>query len=177
MFALSRAGVLFRTIVCTVGWAFCMAEAAELPWRVRMDGFGPIRVGMTRVQAERAAGLPLSDDRAVSGAYCYYLDFTRGVTGVAIMFTEGRIARVDVLAAGYATLSGARIGDTETRLRDLYGGRAQFSPHKYLGSSGNYVTIVSANGRYAVQFETHHGRITRYRAGRFPEVGLVEGCN
>ena len=73
------------------------AEGADLvpdsAWRVRMDGFGPIRIGMTRVQAERAAGMALSDDRELRLAYCYYLDFTRGFKGVIFMVTEGRIAR------------------------------------------------------------------------------------
>ena len=153
------------------------ANATDSAWRTRVDGFGPIRIGMTRAQAERAAGLPLSDDRAVSSAYCYYLDFTRGIKGVIFMVTEGRISRVDVLSPGYATLSGARIGDTEARLQELYGEHAKFAPHKYLGAAGNYVTITSRDGRYAVQFETKHGRVFRFRAGKFPEVALTEGCD
>jgi hypothetical protein len=164
-------------LVCAVLWVAGEARAAEPAWRTRMDSFGPVRIGMTRAQAERAAGLPLADDRAVSAAYCYYLDFTRGIKGVVFMFTEGRIARVDVLAAGYATLSGARIGDSEARLRELYGERAKFLPHKYLGAAGNYVTVTAVDGRHAVQFETKHGRVFRYRAGKFPEVALVEGCD
>ncbi|MCE9640496.1 MAG: hypothetical protein K8S22_10170 [Betaproteobacteria bacterium] len=154
-----------------------VAAAADAAWRTRVDGFGPLRIGMTRTQAERAAGLALSDDRALSSAYCYYLDFTRGIKGVIFMVTEGRISRVDVLAPGYATVSGARIGDTEERLLALYGERAKFSPHKYLGAAGNYVTVSSSDGRHAVQFETRHGRVFRYRAGKFPEVALAEGCN
>src|SRR5471032_524091 len=143
--------------------------AADSAWRTRVDGFGPVRIWMTRAQAERAAGLPMSDDRELTSAYCYYLDFTRSIKGVIFMVTEGRISRVDVLAAGYATLSGARIGDTEARLRELYGERAKFAPHKYLGAAGNYVTINSSDGRHAVQFETKHGRVFRFRAGKFPE--------
>jgi hypothetical protein len=154
-----------------------IAAAADATWRTRVDGFGPIRIGMTRTQAERAAGLKLSDDRALSSAYCYYLDFTRGIKGVIFMVTEGRISRVDVLAPGYATVSGARIGDSEETLRTLYGERAKFSPHKYLGAAGNYVMVSAGDGRHAVQFETRHGRVFRYRAGKFPEVALTEGCN
>jgi len=153
------------------------AHAAESTWRTRVDGIGPVRVGMTRAEAERAAGLPLSDDRELASAYCYYLDFTRGIKGVIFMMTESRIARVDVLVPGYATVSGAQIGDTEERLREIYGARATIEPHKYLGTAGHYITVRSGNGRYAVQFETRHGRVIRYRAGRFPEVALAEGCN
>ena len=54
---------------------------------------------------------------------------------------------------------------------------AKFSLHKYLGAAGNYVTASSSDGRPAVQFEAWHGRVFRYRAGKFPEVTLVEGCN
>lgn len=152
-------------------------DAADAAWRTRVDGFGPIRIGMTRAQAERVAAMALSDDRELSSAYCYYLDFTRGLKGVIFMVTEGRISRVDILAPGFATLSGAQVGNTEARLKEIYGERAKFTPHKYLGAAGNYVTVMSADGRYAVQFETKHGRVFRYRAGKFPEVALVEGCN
>ena len=153
------------------------AQAADATWRTRVDGIGPVRIGMTRGEAERAAGLPLSDDRELGSAYCYYLDFTRGIKGVIFMLTEGRIARVDVLAPGYATVSGARVGDTEDRLQEIYGARATVEPHKYLGAAGHYITVRSGDGRYAVQFETRHGRVIRFRAGKFPEVALVDGCN
>lgn len=177
MFMLSSISIYARLLLGAALGVAGTAGAADSAWRTRVDGFGPVRIGMTRVQAERAAGMALSDDRALSSAYCYYIDFTRGYQGVIFMVTEGRISRVDVLAPGYATVSGARIGDTEARLTVLYGERAKFTPHKYLGAAGNYVTVSSGDGRHAVQFETQHGRVFRYRAGKFPEVGLVEGCN
>lgn len=151
------------------------ADAVE--WRVRADGFGPVHVGMTRLEAERASGIPMSDDRALSASFCYYLDFTRRFKGIIFMVTEGRISRVDVLSRDYATVSGARVGDTEAQLKALYGERARFEPHKYLGAEGSYVMVRTNDNRYAVQFETKHGHVFRYRAGKFPEVGLVEGCN
>ncbi len=73
-----------------------------------------------------------------------------------------------------AALSVAGIAAVGMALSD---DRAKFSLHKYLGAAGNYVTVSSSDGRHAVQFETRHGRVFRYRAGKFPEVVLVEGCN
>ena len=92
------------------------------------------------------------------------------------MVDEGRIARVEIDSAGIATAAGARVGDTEERIRSLYPGRVTVTPHKY--EDGHYLTVNAADdSSFAIVFETSKGRVTRYRAGRRPAVELVEGCS
>lgn len=100
-----------------------------------------------------------------------------GMTVGAARAALGQVARVEVTDSVVATTAGARVGDTETRINQLYPGRVQTSPHKY--TDGHYLT-VRGSGADSVQrlvFETDGQRVTRYRGGRVPEVEWVEGCS
>lgn len=95
------------------------------------------------------------------------------------MVTKGRIARVDVSGdSQITTKSGARVGDAEARIKALYPGQIQVTPHKY--TDGHYLTFVPKDrkdSRYRVVFETDGKRVTEFRAGQLPEVEYVEGCS
>jgi hypothetical protein len=90
------------------------------------------------------------------------------------MVIEGRIARIDVDSATIATTAGARVGDSEQHIRELYGERLITSPHKYV--EGHYLTVTPRDTAHRILFETDGQRVTRYRAGRVPEVEWVERC-
>jgi hypothetical protein len=147
------------------------------PWTVTPFGIGPLRAGMTRAQAESAlgAGAFANTDTAWSG--CEYVAVAGLPPGVAVMVEQGTIARIDVRSGSTATAAGARIGDSEQRILDLYHGRATVSPHKY--TSGHYLTVTPASASdsvYRIVFETDGRTATEYRAGRLPPVEYVEGC-
>jgi hypothetical protein len=93
--------------------------------------------------------------------------------GLLVMLFAGKVVRLDVITAGVATASGARVGDTEQRIRELYPG-SRVEPHKY--TDGHYLVVDSSPGRRLV-FETDGTRVTRYRAGAIPHVDWVEGCS
>jgi hypothetical protein len=49
------------------------------------------------------------------------------------MVVGDRIAKVDVWKnKSITTLSGAKIGDTEAKIKSLYPGQIQVTPHKYV---------------------------------------------
>ena len=50
---------------------------------------------------------------------CNYVAPKRGFEGLSFMVIGDRIARVDVESNTYATPSGARVGDTEERIKAL----------------------------------------------------------
>ena len=144
--------------------------------RVTEHGLGPLRVGMTLAEARQALGDALVVPRGTDTLGCDYVTWRGGPPGVHVMIDEGRIARVDVDSANIATAAGARVGDTEDRVRSLYRGRVAVSPHKY--EDGHYLTVNAAgDSSFAIVFETAQGRVTRYRAGRRPAVEYVEGCS
>ena len=73
---------------------------------------------------------------------------------------------------------GARVGDSEDAVRKLYGSRVSVTPHKY--TNGHYLTVTPmapSDSQYRIIFETDGKRVTRYRAGRLPQVAYVEGCS
>ena len=145
-----------------------VVSAAQLT--VTETGIGPVRVGMTVAEAMRAWG---GDFRATNtNAPCYYLR-PAGTSGVALMVIEGRIARVDVSDASVATFAGARVGDSEARIKSLYPA-VEVTPHKYV--NGHYLTVLPS-GDHRIIFETDGVKVTRFRAGRMPEVGWIEGCS
>ncbi len=149
--------------------------------KVAINGIGSIRVGMTVAEASRASGTKL-----VSGNYpiergCYYVQ-PQGSKGLGLMVSNGRIARVDVYDKSLVTtLSGAKIGDTEARIKALYPKQIKVSTHAYRADSGgHYLTFApkdKSDRNYRVVFETDGKRVLGFRAGKLPEVEFVEGCS
>ena len=145
--------------------------------KVSTQGLGPVRIGMTKVRAERAAGVRM---RYLGGARsgCRYMrPADRGIRA-SFMLTRGRISRVDVSRRGIATPSGIRVGDSEASVRRRFAGRLRITRHVY--SNGYYLEFVPrdrAERNRRVIFETTRGRVGYIRAGRLPEVRYIEGCS
>ena len=91
------------------------------------------------------------------------------------MIVDERVARVDIAEAGPLTVAGVGVGSPESEVKRAYRDRVEVSPHKYTAPEGHYLTI--AQGDLAIVFETDGTRVTRYRAGRLPEVAWVERCS
>jgi hypothetical protein len=140
-------------------------------------GIAPLTVGMTIAEASAALKTGLVAPPGADTSACTYLQWSDAPEGVRIMTAGGRIARIDVNSGSTATADGARVGDTEQRIDSLYKGRVVSSPHKY--TKGHYLTVspvAKSDSAYRIVFETDGQRVTKYRAGRRPEVELVEGC-
>ena len=144
-------------------------------WVVDFDGVGPLRIGMTKAEAHAALGMAI-DWPDVPDESCAY-GSVRGMNdAVSFLIADGRIGRVDVKSPRIPTRAGARIGDTEAHVRQLYGAAVLTEPHKY--QAGHYL-IVPAPGDTTRRliFETNVDTVTTYRAGIRPIVDWVEGCS
>jgi hypothetical protein len=87
------------------------------------------------------------------------------------------LVRVEVRRGATATSAGARIGDSQDKIKALYPGQVSVS-HKYT-TGDHYLTVVppsSADATYRIIFETDGKRVVNYRAGLKPQVEYVEGC-
>lgn len=146
--------------------------AQSSSFRISAIGFGPVKPGMTVKQAAKALGTKLVAEGAPEGG-CTYVNARAGLADLFFMVMDGRIARVDTDSRAYRTQEGARVGDTETRIKLLYRGRYKIEPHKYV--DGHY--IIVGDRKRAVIFETDGKNVTMIRAGRYPEVGWIEGCS
>ncbi|MBW4561575.1 MAG: hypothetical protein KME32_10560 [Mojavia pulchra JT2-VF2] len=161
----------------TVGTVLAQSKLTNQP-KLAINGIGSVRVGMTVSQAAQAAGTRLTGD--APNKYCYYVKPQGKSQDIGFMVAEGRIARVDVWRnSKISTLKGAKIGDTEARIKSLYRGQIQVMPHHYV-QGGHYLTFIpkdAADKNYRVVFETDGKRVTQFRSGKLPEVQFVEGCS
>ena len=158
--------------------AACRPRAPErvTEWRVRPAGIGPLRVGMT----VREASAVLAESLVVRYADIEGCDHIRPDTlplGVSVMVLSDSIARIEVDTGTVATEEGARIGDSEARILELYGDRVRVEPHHYTGPEGHYLIVETPGDTvHRIVFETDGRHVTLYRAGRRPAVDYVEGC-
>lgn len=139
-------------------------------WEVTPTGIGSVKTGMSVEEAQVA----LHNELVVPAklAECAFLKTKSGPKGVSFMVEQRHISRVDVVSGATATSAGARIGDTEDKIKSLYTGIA-VTPHKY--TNGHYLTYSGDGGK--IVFETDGSKVTRYRSGNTPAVEYVEGCS
>ena len=148
---------------------------AGTSFRITPNSFGPLRVGMTVAQAASAMGGGFAAPRGYDGG-CGYATLTKAPAGLAVMLQGGKIARFEVRNGGIKTAEGAGIGDSEARIKSLYGSSVATTPHKYV-QGGHYLTVTpSAGSSNRIVFETDGSKVTEFRSGKTPEVEQVERC-
>ena len=144
-------------------------------WTVTPSGIGPIRVGMTVEDLKRVGG----DVNVPSGnADCAYVRPPSAPAGVSVMLAHGQVTRIDVESSGVQSDAGIVVGDSASRVSQVYAGRVTTTPHKYV-QGGQYLTVRSTSPQdsaFRIVFEIEAGRVTRFRSGRLPEVAWVERC-
>ncbi|HET9426124.1 MAG TPA: hypothetical protein VFO55_12185 [Gemmatimonadaceae bacterium] len=144
---------------------------------VTEKGIGDLEAGMTVAHAEAILKTSLGPPAGVDSASCRMATWGGAPPGLSLMIEGGNVVRVDVDSGPISTAEGVRVGDAESRVRELYTGRVTEAPHKY--AQGRYLTVVPAapgDSAFRLVFETDGQRVTRYRAGRRPQVEYVERC-
>ena len=142
------------------------------------DGLGQIQIGMNLTDA---VNMGLLNENPTMNTQCDFVFPAVGAgipEGVSVMVIKGKIARIDVDTGSVTTEDGARIGDSEDRIKSIYGEEVKVEPHKY-NEGWHYLTVMgdSASAGKALVFETDGKRVTMFRGGRLPEVKWVEGCS
>lgn len=167
-------------------------------YKISANGMGPIQIGMTVAQASKAAGVELigyGNGKPEPGSTCRYVKPKDGPPELDFMLAGDRIVRVDVRQIIYqdvngrpvqvnvagksriTTKEGAKIGDTEARIKALYP-KVQVTGHEYI-PKGHYLIVKPKEpglANYRLIFETDGDRVTYIRSGRLPEVEWVERC-
>lgn len=172
----------FYFLISLIALAFSVAQenraqnAKSSGWVLRFDGIGPVSIGMTLDQVNAALGEHFSPPTSKEEEACFYLE-PKHHPDTAIMVLDGRVARVDVLAqegtvSTTPTESGIRIGDSEEKVKKVYGRKVEVSQHHY--TEGHYLTV--ANGKDGLRFETDEGKVNAFYAGTASAIELVEGC-
>jgi hypothetical protein len=147
--------------------------------RLGTNGIGPVQVGMTLKEAEAASGRKFKLSESIEGNTCNYATVL-GIQGVSVMFINGTIERVDISNPRILSLRGAKIGDSEDRIKDLYKGQIKVTPHPYgRDRTDHYLTFYPKDRQdqdYRLIFETRKNKVSRFRGGHLPAVDYIEGC-
>ena len=147
------------------------------------DGWGPLRIGMSRAEVVAAAGDDANPE-AVGGpdpSQCDEFRPTGAPGGVLVMIERGVLTRISVSRnREIATTEGFRVGDAGAAVQTEYGARARVEPHHFQAPPARYVTVwrESAPGasRRGIRYEIDAaGVVTHMRAGG-PSIESAEGC-
>lgn len=152
------------------------------------QGYGPLRIGMTRAEVEVALG-PDSNPGAVGGpdpASCDTFHPARAPTGLTVMVEQGVLTSIWLQRGStLKTDRGFGVGDTAVAIKAAYGPTATASPHKYSAPPAEYITSWSVGGapgyvqNPAARGIAYHigtdGTADHVAAGG-PSIQYVEGC-
>src|SRR5687768_18594613 len=87
---------------------------------------------MTLAQARAAVPGRLAEPAMSEGSEgCGHATLTGEPSSVLAMIVDGKVARTEVRDAAVLTDKGARVGDSEARIKSLYDGQVITEPHQY----------------------------------------------
>ena len=138
-------------------------------------GIDRVMFGMTVHDAQVAAGSRFTPVTPIGN--CYLVTPDDGQAGLTFWVVAGTVERVDVDTRTITTRSGAGIGNTEDRIREMFGERIHTTPLP--DGSGNLLAYVPkdvADATYRVMFLTNGVQVIRLWAGRLPWAEELGGC-
>lgn len=148
------------------------------------NGYGPLRIGMTRAEIITAMGEDANPD-AVGGpdpASCDMFRPSQAPEGLLVMVEDGVLTSVHLgRNTAVRTDRGLAIGDTAVTVKQAYGTAAQVSPHKYVEAPAEYITVWTTadhdgDAARGLRYEIgDDGRVQGIAVGG-PSIQYVEGC-
>jgi hypothetical protein len=154
------------------------------------EGFGPLRIGMSRAEVVKALGED-SDPEAEGGPdpeSCDQFRPERAPDGMLVMIEAGRLTSLSLIdESKVRTDRGLALGATGAEVRAAYVKALHVSPHKYEEAPAEYLTIWAKNGPRGDSYQTPatargiryevggKGKVQSIHAGG-PSIQYVEGC-
>ncbi len=156
---------------------------AAAPFRLDFDGYGPVRIGMSIAEAERATGRTFTHVRYNDGPEGCDLLWVEGdgpYEPLLFMAQNGRITRISAGArddrpTSIETVQGIGIGSDAAAVRRVFGGQLRQEAAPYVGppSYDLYVWRTPERGmRFAINPE---GRVEDIYVGA-RSIQYVEDC-
>jgi hypothetical protein len=155
----------------------------DAPASLTADGWGPLRIGMTRQEVVTASGEDANPE-AVGGPdpdSCDEFRPSRAPEGMLVMIEQGRLSRISLSeGSDVRTDEGFAVGDSAATIKAAYGSEAAATPHKYSPAPAEYITVWQGgasgpDARGMVYEVGTDGRVSHIHAGG-PSIKYVEGC-
>ena len=159
------------------------ADAEASAALLTADGWGPLRIGMSRAEVVVAAGED-TNPGAVGGPdpdRCDEFRPSNAPAGILVMIERGVLTRISVSGnSDIRTPEDFRVGDLASDVLAEYGSRALVDPHQYWEPPAKYITVwrhaSSEADRRGIRYEIDPaGEIVHVRGGG-PSIEYVEGC-
>lgn len=139
---------------------------------VGASGYGALRFGMRRSDAEQAIGAAFNPPEQRGCQPVHRAD----QPDVSYLFEDGMLQRIDVRAPGVMADGGGHVGMQIDEIRTLYAGHLLEESRTDV-QGGRHLKVAGANGS-GVIFETDaNGNVTAFRAGIAPMLDQAEGCS
>jgi hypothetical protein len=163
---------------------------------ITAEGWGPLRIGMTRDQVTAAVGATATPN-AVGGAApesCDLFHPANAPEGMLVMLQRNVLTYITLRNnTTLKTDRGFGVGDSAAAIKAAYGSSALVQPHHYVGLPAEYITVWSTTGSATpdehgyiderttnargIRYETNaEGVVTAVHAGG-PTIQYVEGCS
>ena len=143
--------------------------AAAADWTLRLDGAGPLKIGMrfdtvNKILGEHMQRVPKGERVR---ANCFQVE-PSAQPGLLLMFVDDRLQRIDVMEEGIVSDRGIALGDPADKVRRSYGEAVRAEPP--------HLTVRTGGDQYAIRFGTGDGKVDTMYAGAWKEVQQAEGC-
>lgn len=156
--------------------AFSAAAAPQPRWPLTVDGWGPVRIGMTQAQVSKVLNTRLTGEAIEDEETCVEKGSSK-YPGVFFMFEDGKVTRISVSEPSpVKTPSGIGIGATAAEVRRAYPKRLQAETHVYLDRPAEYLTFWTAPNKRGVRFETDLRRRVQVIHAGTGSIQYIEGC-
>ena len=166
-------------VVSVVALLLAAAPAApSYSWKLTPSGWGPVRIGMNRIQVSKELQDQLEGDAFDNEGTCIELSPEREeLKGIYFMFLDGKLSRISVSAPSkVATPRGIGVGASAGDVRRAYGAGLAAEEHEYLGVPAEYLTFWLKPKKAGVRFETSaESKVEIIHAGN-DSIQLIEGC-
>lgn len=158
---------------------------------ITSEGWGPLRIGMTRAEVTAAVGA--GNPNAVGGPdpeACDLFHPANAPDGMLVMIQHDLLTSITLRNnTELKTDGGFGVGDVANAVKAAYGAEAIIAPHHYLGAPAEYITVWTAGApanattfvqnaqARGIRYETNtQNRVTAIHAGG-PSIQNVEGCS
>jgi hypothetical protein len=169
-------------LICDITLVNIAFAQTNTDWLLSEDGLGPIKIGMTVAQAEKATKkkfvLPknLVSQEPLATASCRFATLKDSPTDVTFVFGTGIIYRIDTTNPKIKTAKGIHVGSSTDEAKILYKDTIKNFPNEYEPNSPPALLVAPKGSRNSLLFFSNGKNITYIRAGGDSAVKEGETC-